>query len=140
MASNTRRVRSVSLKHLFSATCRRIEPSKSAMAAQESSAEEGIDMLEAKGMALIIFTVLNILGVGFLLYVLANFWKEGHKPTGTIRAGRMMSMYDAGHKVVVARVPIGVEARRENDRLIRFPIPGGHGQQHGDRTVRSAIR
>jgi hypothetical protein len=30
-------------------------------------------------MATIIFLVLNGLGVVFLLYVLANFWKEGHR-------------------------------------------------------------
>jgi hypothetical protein len=32
-------------------------------------------------MAMTIFFVLNGLGVAFLLYVLANFWKEGHQPT-----------------------------------------------------------
>jgi len=31
-------------------------------------------------MAMTIFFVLNGLGVIFLLYVLANFWKEGHRP------------------------------------------------------------
>lgn len=30
-------------------------------------------------MALTIFLVLNGLGIVFLLYVLANFWKEGHR-------------------------------------------------------------
>jgi hypothetical protein len=30
-------------------------------------------------MAMTIFFVLNGLGVIFLLYVLANFWKEGHR-------------------------------------------------------------
>ena len=31
-------------------------------------------------MAMTIFLVLNGGGVAFLLYVLANFWKEGHRP------------------------------------------------------------
>ena len=31
-------------------------------------------------MATTIFLVLNGLGVVFLVYVLANFWKEGHRP------------------------------------------------------------
>ncbi len=31
-------------------------------------------------MAMIIFFVLNGVGVVFLLYVLANFWREGHTP------------------------------------------------------------
>jgi hypothetical protein len=32
-------------------------------------------------MAMAIFLVLNGLGVIFLLYVLVNFWKEGHRST-----------------------------------------------------------
>jgi hypothetical protein len=31
-------------------------------------------------MAMTIFFLLNGMGVVFLLYVLANFWKEGHRP------------------------------------------------------------
>jgi len=30
-------------------------------------------------MAIVIFTALNGMGVTFLLYVLAQFWKEGHR-------------------------------------------------------------
>jgi hypothetical protein len=36
-------------------------------------------------MAMTIFFVLNGLGVIFLLYVLANFWKEGHRPKSNVR-------------------------------------------------------
>jgi hypothetical protein len=36
-------------------------------------------------MAMTIFFLLNGLGIVFLLYVLANFWKEGHKPKGNAR-------------------------------------------------------
>ncbi len=36
-------------------------------------------------MAMTIFFVLNGLGVIFLLYVLANFWKEGHRPQSNVR-------------------------------------------------------
>jgi hypothetical protein len=36
-------------------------------------------------MAITIFLVLNGLGVVFLLYVLEQFWKEGHRPTDTDR-------------------------------------------------------
>jgi len=32
-----------------------------------------------------IFLMLNGLGVVFLLYVLANFWKEGHRPKNNAR-------------------------------------------------------
>jgi hypothetical protein len=31
-------------------------------------------------MAMMLFTVLNGLGVVFLVYVLIQFWKEGHRP------------------------------------------------------------
>lgn len=36
-------------------------------------------------MAMTIFFVLNGLGVIFLLYVLANFWKEGQRPKNAAR-------------------------------------------------------
>ena len=36
-------------------------------------------------MAMIIFLMLNGLGVVFLLYVLANFWKEEHRPNNSAR-------------------------------------------------------
>ncbi len=36
-------------------------------------------------MAMTIFLVLNGLGVVFLLYVLANFWKEGRRPKNNAR-------------------------------------------------------
>ena len=36
-------------------------------------------------MAMTIFLVLNGVGVAFLLYVLANFWKEGHRPKSHAR-------------------------------------------------------
>ena len=36
-------------------------------------------------MAMTIFFMLNGMGVAFLLYVLANFWKEGHRPKSNAR-------------------------------------------------------
>ena len=36
-------------------------------------------------MAMTIFFLLNGMGVVFLLYVLANFWKEGHRPKSNAR-------------------------------------------------------
>jgi hypothetical protein len=36
-------------------------------------------------MTMTIFLVLNGLGVAFLLYVLANFWKEGHRAKNSNR-------------------------------------------------------
>jgi hypothetical protein len=86
-------------------------------------------MQETKGMALMIFTVLNVLGVGFLLYVLAQFWKEGHKSTDTIRARNRMSAYNARPQVVVVTAPINVEARRQDGRVIHFSVRNGSGRR-----------
>jgi hypothetical protein len=36
-------------------------------------------------MAMSIFFMLNGVGVAFLLYVLANFWKEGYRPKSNAR-------------------------------------------------------
>lgn len=36
-------------------------------------------------MGVTIFLALNILGAVFLLYVLANFWREGHRPGSIAR-------------------------------------------------------
>ena len=89
-------------------------------------------MLEAKEMALMIFTMLNVTAVGFLLYVLVHFWKEGHKSGVTMRAGRIMSGYGDRPTVVVVTAPITCEACREDDGVIQFPVRSGSGQQHGD--------
>jgi hypothetical protein len=36
-------------------------------------------------MSITIFLLINGLGVAFLIYVLANFWKEGHRPKDDAR-------------------------------------------------------
>jgi hypothetical protein len=36
-------------------------------------------------MSITIFLIVNGLGVAFLVYVLANFWKEGHRPKDDAR-------------------------------------------------------
>ena len=36
-------------------------------------------------MSITIFLIVNGLGVAFLIYVLANFWKEGHRPKDNAR-------------------------------------------------------
>ncbi len=51
-------------------------------------------------MVMTIFLVLNGLGVVFLLYVLANFWKEGHRPENDAR--ELESNFDEGDWADVA--------------------------------------
>jgi hypothetical protein len=98
-------------------------------------------MLGTKSMALVIFTALNALGVGFLLYVLAQFWKEGHKSGGTICARSKISVNSAGPLVVVVTTPITAETRSENGRVIRFPVRGGEDLPSRMReTAQSAAR
>jgi hypothetical protein len=97
-------------------------------------------MLEGKSVGLIIFMVLNVLGVGFLLYVLVQFWKEEHKSkSGTSRASAL-SVLSAEPGVFVVTAPIASGPPRENARLVRFPVRGESGQRRGDEAVRHAIR
>jgi hypothetical protein len=90
-------------------------------------------MLQGKSIALIIFTVLNAVGVAFLLYVLAQFWKEGHKSRGAARLRTELAAYDTKSRVVEASVLISAETRRDDGRVVQFPIRGESGQQHTDR-------
>ena len=48
------------------------------MSHQESSAT--VPAPEGDQMAMMLFTILNGLGVVFLMYVLVQFWKEGNRP------------------------------------------------------------
>jgi hypothetical protein len=54
-------------------------------------------------MAMMLFTLLNGLAVVFLLYVLVQFWKEGHRPTKPATRDRVIesSMKDRPTVVVV---------------------------------------
>ncbi|HLJ23460.1 MAG TPA: hypothetical protein VKT71_05075 [Candidatus Acidoferrales bacterium] len=62
-------------------------------------------------MALTIFLMLNGLGVAFLLYVLANFLKEGHRP---MRGDRIEAMEYRGRSrsdVFVVTHPVSLFAQ-----------------------------
>jgi len=89
-------------------------------------------MMETRGLGLMIFMGINAAAVGFLLYVLVQFWREGHKLDRPDRLRSRMSAYGAGPEVIVAISPKGAEARRQTDRLIQFPVRAGNGQQHGE--------
>jgi hypothetical protein len=56
-------------------------------------------------MAILIFTIVNGLGVVFLLYVLVQFWKEGHrsKNRGTRQYGIEFSEENRPEVVVIRR-------------------------------------
>jgi hypothetical protein len=105
---------------------------KSVMALTEAERRRGINMLEAKTMGLMIFTMLNVLGVGFLLYVLVNFWKEEHKSTSTIRARSRESANNARPNIIVVRAPITVEGPPKDGGVIRFPLRSGAAQQRDE--------
>lgn len=97
-------------------------------------------MLEMKGTALLIFTGFNVMGLGFLLYVLVQFWKEEHKSGRTNRIRSRMSAYGAGPKVVLATSPIGAESRREGGGLIQFPVRANSEQQDASRIAQTNVR
>jgi hypothetical protein len=62
-------------------------------------------------MATTIFLVLNGLGVVFLLYVLANFWKEGHRPMNGEWKDVMEFRGRNWADVVVVNHPISLSAK-----------------------------
>jgi len=57
-------------------------------------------------MAMTVFFVLNALGVIFLLYVLAKFWKEGHRPKNTVRRHAAEFERQGSADVIVVTHPI----------------------------------
>jgi hypothetical protein len=62
-------------------------------------------------MAMTIFFELIGMGVVFLLYVLANFWKEGHRPTSDARnCAREFGRRDWANVIVVTH-PISHSAQ-----------------------------
>jgi hypothetical protein len=74
-----------------------------------------------------IFLVLNGIGVVFMLYVLANFWKEGRRVThGVMRPYRLGSQCGIIRQVFVATRPLGFEAKQPGKTsLIQFPVAKG---------------
>ncbi len=70
-------------------------------------------------MAMTIFLLLNGAGVAFLLFVLANVWKEGHRPRREAWRYAMEFRRGDGVNVVVASRPIDVQPARE-DSVVAF--------------------
>jgi hypothetical protein len=62
-------------------------------------------------MTITIFLLLNGLGVGFLLYVLANFWKEGRQPQNRDRKYAPEFKYRDWADVLVVTHPISHSAQ-----------------------------
>ena len=123
---------------------------RSMVGAHTRSAEEGIDMWEVKGLSLIIFTVLNAMGVGFLLYVFAQFWKEGHKSKGASRSRSQSTSFTPKAKVVLVMTPIEAgETRQANAHRLPFSVryengpefeEGNHPAGRSHRTPNSMAR
>jgi len=62
-------------------------------------------------MAMTIFLLLNGVGVVFLLYVLANFWKEGHRSNNNARKYPAEYGWRDWANVVVVTHPISHSAQ-----------------------------
>jgi hypothetical protein len=73
---------------------------------------------------MIIFLVLNAIGVIFMLYVLTNFLKEGRRITHSVmRPYRLGLQYGITRQVFVATRPVGLEAKQPGKTsLIQFPV------------------
>ena len=82
-------------------------------------------------MAMLIFTVLNGMGVAFLLYVLVNFWKEGKRAKHpAARSYRSLSLDSAKSEVFVATRPLTFETDRSTEHpVIRFHAQESHPQE-----------
>jgi hypothetical protein len=88
-------------------------------------------------MAMMLFTALNGMGVGFLVYVLAQFWKEGHRSEQPDARERLIefSVKDKPTVVVVTRpisgglqvepAPVSLSARGGLSVLSRQARMGG---------------
>ncbi len=61
-------------------------------------------------MAMTIFFLLNGLGVGFLLYVLANFWQEGRRPKEAARQYATDFLHRGAADVFIMTHPISHSA------------------------------
>ena len=73
-------------------------------------------------MTMILFTGLNIAGVVFLLYVLVQFWREGHKTSHSVFPRRgLISRYRTGPEVMLLRYSPLPEAGARAVELIPFP-------------------
>jgi hypothetical protein len=79
-------------------------------------------------MAVMVFTVLNGLGVIFLLYVLVQFWKEQHRTMKPVRRGQLieLSVKSKPTVVVVTRLvsgalPFGTQGKQVEPA----PVSGG---------------
>jgi len=80
-------------------------------------------------MAMTIFFLLNGFGVVFLLYVLANFWKEGHRPKSDAPRYATVSGRQDWADVLIVTHPISHNAQgglsvipfRERDRFSDKP-------------------
>ena len=95
-------------------------------------------------MAMTIFLVLNGLGVVFLVYVLANFWIEGHRPKNNARKYAA----EFGHRdwadVLVVTHPISHSAQgglsvipfRSRDRRSDIPAHGTNSRGTSEAPVR----
>jgi hypothetical protein len=97
-------------------------------------------MLDEKSIGLLIFTMLNALGVGFLLYALVHFWEEAHKSKRATSRRSELSAHGVAQSIFVVSAPVAAGTRIENDRVIRFPVRGESTQQRGNQAVRHAIR
>jgi hypothetical protein len=84
-----------------------------------------------------IFYLLNGLGVVFLLYVLANFWKDGHRPKNNVRSYAAEGGRDDRVDMIIVTLPISHSAQgglsvipfrelgRYSDKSAHGMIPSG---------------
>ena len=85
-------------------------------------------------MVMTIFMALNGLGVAFLLYVLANFWKEGRRPENNARKYATEFEQRDWADVVVITHPISHSAQG-GISVIPFRPLDRYGDKHAHRVA-----
>lgn len=90
-------------------------------------------------MATTIFLILNVMGLAFLLYVLANFWMEGRRTRTDFRPDEYDFLREERQSVLVVTHLVAHEMQG-GENVIPLPVrrQGPAGQQ-GDRDCAGRI-
>lgn len=82
-----------------------------------------------------IFFIVSGMGLVFMLYVFANFVKEGRRmPPGRARTNKLESLYGSKEKLLIAVQPVELaDSLPEGATVIPFPVLEGRPRPVGGR-------
>jgi hypothetical protein len=88
-------------------------------------------------MAIKLFLLMNVTGVLFLLYVLANFWKEGAREKSDARPDELDFMVEERNSVLIVTRMVAC-GTKSNGRVIPFQVQNQAPADPDKRTGRRA--